>query len=284
MNLRSFEKGILGIGLALMLSPQESMAQKHEKLITPLSQLKDYYKSKANEKIDSLDYTEDEFLQVQQEHRRYAEIALHPEVYYKNLWSEVNRVKAELKCHFESVSFFSKLLDNNDFSSDLAKAFQTKFIYNLESLTISLAKPITVENNANRTTGSICYLPKSHEILISYLGATSEEIAYALINALYTDNVTVEEACVLIRSFRRDNNSSEEANNYLSDPLIRMVYKKMLDLEMQKFGILYNKKFGSAEYKIILHQRMAGKLSPEATDLLDTCTEKQLIEIMNSLA
>ena len=223
----------------------------------------------------------EDFLQLEQEHQKYAAIAKHPEIYYKQLWSEINETKAQLKEHFESVGFFSKLLDNNN--SEMAKAYQTKFLYNLESLTISLADPDTVKNHANRTTGNTCYLPDSHQVLISYLGATSEEIEYALINALYTDNVSAEEACVLLRGFRRDNNSSEALNNYLNDPLTRMVYKKMLDLEMQKFGIKYNNKFGAAEYKILMQQKSSGKLNREATELLDTSTESQLIELINSL-
>ena len=299
MNLENIKKGVLGLAMgAALISAEEAEAQtagphidrqelRHERKNNTelLSSLRSYYQAKFQETSDSLksftktDLSPEEIIIKEaafgKELSVYQSIIKKPEVFYHNTIAEIKLVKEELKKHFSSPEFVARLSNKN---------IQTKLLNNLDSARISLVHPAFLDEQSLGSKDKVIYSDGLNEVLISYEGAKPYEIQKALLNCAYHEGVSAEEAVVLKKDFRRDNNSSEARNDRSANSFNRMICKKMLDLEMKKFGIKYGAKFTKEDYREILRHRHNNEFDEEINSLIDTSTETQLIDLMNALA
>jgi hypothetical protein len=300
INIKKWLKAsVLGLGL-MVASP--SFAQNSEEgldnnknQIELMEEMSFFYKelSKKSERslsyLDYEDMSNEKILELENEIKKnisfYGEIANNPVIYYKKILEKSKEIKEALILHFSSADFLNKLKEY--LNEEEAKNKQRKIIDNLNTVKLVIASPDSINKQVGHHGADACYSEREHRILIPFSIIDEHTILHEFIHSAYRadQELTKYEKRVLNRSFKIDVNFSNRENEYQREIPERIVRKKILDLEMEEKGIKkYNEKFTQDHYNKLKELKNKGEVSPGVQDILNTSSEKQLIQLMNNIA
>ena len=253
----------------------QNLSMEKEKSLNYL----DYLKLSEEEKADFIKSTNNQITE-------YKKNVANPEKRYKEIIEETENNKSILISHFSSSEFLNKL--ESSLSKEDALLKQQKIIDNLKTVKIVVASPDFILKKSHTNSAAGVYVTSEHTVYIPfYLLMGGEVIEHELLHAAYRgDNeLNEDDKNILHKLFKKNKKSDKAENEYQYRASERIVRKKILDLELEQRGIKkYDEKFTREHYKILQDLKSQFMLSGAAQDILKTITEKQLIELMNTIA
>jgi hypothetical protein len=268
---------------------------KKDSEIELMKEVSSYYHQESLNKEKSLNYIDylglspedkTKFLQETNNEIIYdEEISNNPEKLYKKILEQYEDCKAELIAHFCSLEFLEKL--ESTYSKEEAKSKQNEIVDNLRSVKVIITSPDLIKSKSNSGTAAASYSQSEHRILIPFAGFDKEIISHELLHSAYRADKELndEEKKVLYKLFKNDKNRDKDENIYQHKSSERIVRKKLIDFELESLGVKkYGEKFTKEHFKILQDLNERHQLGGAAQDMLDTITEKQLIELMNTIA
>jgi hypothetical protein len=211
----------------------------------------------------------------------YNEIISNPEKFYEKLLNEISSIRENLISHFSSPEFLNKL--QQKLNTKNARKKQQEIINNLNSVKIIITTPSHIKK-LTQNEGNACYDLNEHSIYVPFIGFNDEIITHELIHGAYnsTESLSNDDIKILYKLYKKN---KKVDNEYQRNPAERITRKKLLDFELDRLGIKkYDEKFTKEHYNKLLELKNKNNLSRTANDILNTITEKQLIELMNTIA
>lgn len=302
-NILSFNKiniplllraSIISLGL---ISSNQAFSQKENRKdfsddknkIELMNEMSSFYKEAALFKEKSIVFVDKDKNKVIEEIKNdiivYDKIAENPNFYYENIVKKIEEIKLEIVDHFSSDLFLQKLSEN--IGSVKAKEKQENILKNLNTVGVVIASPDSIKKQTGNDGAGACYSVLLHRIMIPFSDINWEFIEHELLHAAYKSDkeLSDDDKKILNKNFTKDKEISNDKNNYLHESSERIVRKKNLDLEMERLGLKkYEEKFVHEHYIKLKELQEKGRVGIGINDLLNTTNEKELTNIMNTIA
>jgi hypothetical protein len=280
--------GLLNSNHVISQNKQEKEFDNDKNKIELMNEMSSFYKEASSFKEKSLSFVEPGENQVIAEIKNdiivYDKIAENPEFYYENIIKKIEEIKAELVDHFSSDSFLQKLSEN--LGQLKAKEKQERILKNLSTVGVVIASPDSIKKQTGGD-GVACYSPSLHRVMIPFSEINFEYIEHELLHSAYRaeEELSDHDKKILYKNFTKNDEESKDKNNYLHKPSERIVRKKNLDFEMERLKIKkYEEKFTHEHYIKLKELQKNGEVNTGIGDLLNTTNEKELTNIMNTIA
>lgn len=208
----------------------------------------------------------------------------------KNKLKQINEivfnVKEKARKHIKSNDFLKKLSDEMKISKAEAVFYQIARLKNINRLNINIVSlaEINLEINGKPSGNTLAYYDGKNNIYIPFdvdINTLEESIMHEILHGTtYGNEGILEEIQNKLRQ-----STLEGTSDYLSDPGERLVRKQILDMEMDRLGILkYGEKFTFKHWIELKQFYNEGKLSPNCEEIIETTSREDLEIIINEIA